>query len=243
MQRLIERGIPFGAIAVLARNTLPHLQGIYCFFDDLRIPLRALAFYKEANKEQARAHALTYHELLQAYQVLFTLWATSANATPVDPIESFIDGASRILSGAPVPRYTVEEENVLLVTPDGSVWGEADCYDAGYCYGNLKESSVEDVLASSARKRAMTDAQERVERICTSCPYRAFCSGEFVATATRSQWRLMEEGCLRREMLSYIVERVEHDPLAQSFINASTVATRSDRLIGLTNDEVSPHDN
>jgi uncharacterized protein len=238
MQLLIDRGISFGAIAVLARTTLPHLQNIYCFFDDLRIPLRALAFYKQADEDQARAHALTYGELLQAYQCLFNLWAASANATPVDPIESFIDGACRILSGAPVPRYTVEDETVLLVAPDGSVWGEADCYDASYCYGNVRDSSVKDILASSGRMRAMSDAQERVERICTSCPYWHFCSGEFVATATQSQRRLMEEGCVRREMLSYIVERFGREQLAQS-VNASPVATGSGRLSGLGHNEVS----
>src|SRR5262245_33030891 len=66
IERLLEAGIEFGAIAVLARNTLPHARAIYRFFDTLGVPFRFLPFYLSASPSQIDVHALTYEEIVAA---------------------------------------------------------------------------------------------------------------------------------------------------------------------------------
>ena len=44
LQRLRDADIRFGAIVVLARNTLPRIREIYRFYDSLGIPVRLLPF-------------------------------------------------------------------------------------------------------------------------------------------------------------------------------------------------------
>ena len=55
MQRLIDHGIGFGSISVLARDTLPHVERIYGSYDRLQVVSRFLPFYLSASDDQITA--------------------------------------------------------------------------------------------------------------------------------------------------------------------------------------------
>lgn len=225
IQKLIEHGIPFGAITVLAQNTLPHVPAIYAFYDDLGIDSRFLAFYMDAGVAQAREHALSYAELIGAYQTLFDLWAASDSATPVDPIARWTDVAVNVLCGHAQRRhFPFDDERVFFVGIDGTVWGEADCYGADHAYGNLGHQPLAELLSSPARLRAVEQAKARMEAFCSPCPYFGYCSGDEVANATAAQRSLLaQHGCAKREMISYILNRLEAGDIANELRTGAAI--------------------
>ena len=68
MQKLMDRQINFGAIAVLARDALPHIRQTYRFFDERGIGHRVLAYYRSVGSEQAERHGLGFDELVVVEQ-------------------------------------------------------------------------------------------------------------------------------------------------------------------------------
>src|SRR5262249_7114514 len=77
IERLMEAEVSFGAIPVLARNTLPHARAIYRFFDTLGIQFRFLPFYLSASDPQINVHALTFEEIVGTLNSIFDDWLVS----------------------------------------------------------------------------------------------------------------------------------------------------------------------
>ena len=101
LQRLQDAGIRFGAITVLARNTLPKIVPIFRFYEALGIGFRLLPFYKSANASQLDAHALGFAEITGALKAVFDAWWVSERATPVHPLDEYLRYASAAVGGAP----------------------------------------------------------------------------------------------------------------------------------------------
>jgi uncharacterized protein len=211
MQRLIDRGLRFGAIAVLARNTLPHVREIYRFYDSLGIESRFLPYYMSASDEQVSCHALTHDEITDALKAIFDAWLVSERATPVEPISEYIRYALSHMTGAPKRTHDKSaEEYVYIVNLDGGTWGLGEAYDPAYRYGNLFEDELGHVLASPNRRRAVREAEDRMRTYCQTCPYFGSCPGEFVADATPEQRRLLAEaGCPVRTMIDHMIRRFD----------------------------------
>jgi uncharacterized protein len=221
MQKLTDNKIDFGVITVLARNTLPHVQNIYRFFDKLHRGIRFLPFYLNANGEeiaerQIADHALTHAELVGAFKQIFDEWLVSKNAVTVDPIDGFIDAAVSYVSGLPGPSHWLSEnEVVFVVNVDGRVWSAGEAYGAGKDFGNLFNEDFGVVLNSPGRRRILDDARTRIARHCGSCPYFGACPGHFVGDASPQQQRMLaESGCPVRDMIGYIVEKFERTGLS-----------------------------
>ena len=77
IRKLIDHHIGFRAIAVLARDSRPHIKQTYRFFDDLDIEHRILAYYRTVGSEQAQRHGLNFEELVGAYKDVFHEWLAS----------------------------------------------------------------------------------------------------------------------------------------------------------------------
>ena len=138
MQKLKDAGIPFGAITVLARNTLPHVDAIYRYYNSVGVEIRFLPFYMTAYEGQASQHALTFDELTRALALLADAWLTSERATPVEPISEYLDYAIAHMIDAPKRVYDrFRTERVYIVNIDGGVSGVGEAYDAADCYGNI----------------------------------------------------------------------------------------------------------
>jgi uncharacterized protein len=226
MQKLIDHRIPFGAIAVLARNTLPHVKTIYKFYDQLQIGSRVLPFYMDASNDQIARHAVTYDEQVAALKTIFAEWLASENATPVDPIGDYADYAIAYISGRPAKHYRREsDEFVFMVGLDGGVWGQGEAYEPEYQYGNLALDNFGQILTSQERRHSLEEAQSRSERFCRRCPYYGACPGYFVADSSPQQKRMFEEsGCPVREVVDHIVHTLESTGVAERI--TSLAATR-----------------
>ncbi len=217
LQRLTDAGIPFGAIAVLARNTLSSIDAIYRFYDALGVPVQLLPFYKSASDAQVLEHALSFDEITTSLKNVFDAWLASEHATTVHPIEEFLAYALAAMNGGGQHTHRPErDEYVFLVDTDGATYGVADTYDAAHMYGNVFRQDFGELLAFSARTRVVQESRGRMARYCASCPYFGSCPGAFVAEATAEQRRMLaSSGCPVREVISHVIRRVERTPLAE----------------------------
>jgi uncharacterized protein len=217
LQRLRDAGIKFGAITVLARNTLPHIAAIYRFYDSLGISFRLLPFYKSAFDTQVQAHALGYAEIVDAFCTVFDAWLASPTATRVHPLADYLTYALAFLGDRPKRFHDpASGETVFLVDTDGETYGVADTYAPGRAYGNVFTQDFGDVLAAPARQQAVADAHERMARHCAGCPYHGHCPGTFAADATAEQRRMLKrDGCPVRAIVTHIVGRIENTDAAQ----------------------------
>jgi uncharacterized protein len=232
LQKLRDAGVAFGAICVLARNTLPRLREIYRFYDSLQIPIRVLPFYKSATDEQVDEHALSFEEIARGLKTLFDDWLCSENATDVAPLSDYMRYALAYLGrSTPTPRDPADE-HVFLVDTNGDTYGVADTYVDRYRYGNLFEQDLEAVTASPARTQSIELSRARMERYCTSCPYLGSCPGSYVADATAEQRRVLaNSGCIVREIISHMIKRLEGTVL-QSIALATPQPERPEIAIG-----------
>jgi uncharacterized protein len=210
MQKLIDNDISFGAIAVVARATLPHVRDIYRFYDSLGIESRLLPYYMTADGDQASGHALAFHEITDAIKSVFDCWLVSERATPVDPVSEYLDYAVAHMADTPKARYRKStDEFVLFVNTDGGIWGLSEAYDEDYRYGNVFQEEISDILESPNRKRAAQQAEQRMLTHCTPCRYFGHCPGYFVGDATPEQQTLLSEsGCPVRDVLDHMVSRL-----------------------------------
>lgn len=209
MQALQENGIPFGAITVLAQNTYPHLQAIYQFYDEIGVSFRCLPIYRGISEQQVDQHSLSQAEILQSLLLLFSCWSKSPTATPVEPLNRWMDYALSYLAGKPVSSALYDkywDEQTFMVNTDGQIWGTSETYDPKYCYGNIFTQSLEEVLSSSGRMRAVQASRRRVASFCKACPYRGHCDGKFIGEATPIQVeQARHSGCLVRQTLDAII--------------------------------------
>ena len=220
MQRLIDRNVPFGAIAVLSRHTLERIVDIYRFYDALQVECRLLPFYRSASPSQIEAHSLSGSEIVTALKDVFDTWLGSERATPVDPLDEYIDYALNALrSEARAPYEMRGSERVLIVNTNGETWGVSDTYDPVYRYGNIFREPLDTVLASAGRERAIEEAGARMVAHCTGCPYLGYCPGFFVAEATPQQRCMLDQsGCPVRVLIAHIVDRLQQTGLAETLM-------------------------
>jgi uncharacterized protein len=230
IQALLDQGISFGAIAVLARNTLPHARRIYRFYDQLGIACRFLPFYQSASEDQLAAHAITYVELVEALKAIFDEWLRSERATPVDPVDSYMDYAVAHIIGSPPYRYDKESDELIFVVDiDGGVWGPDEIYGDQSKYGNLLDDGFDAILRSKGRRRAVERAWRRQMQHCSSCPYFGACPGHFVGDASpQQQHMLAKSGCPVRPVLDHIVGELERTEISERILAHSSRSFREE---------------
>ena len=205
MRKLIDHQIAFGAIAVLARDTLPYIKQTYRFFDALKVEHRILAYYRTVGSEQTERHGLDFDELVRAYKAVFHEWLASERATPVHPIKDYVRYAVQRIMGIDNDRYDPStSERVFVVDVNGDV---SNVSESEFCYGNLFHSPLREIAESEVRVRSIALSQERMQRFCYQCPYFGNCPGVFVANATSIERKVLEtSGCPVRAVLDHILD-------------------------------------
>jgi uncharacterized protein len=205
MRKLIDHQIAFGAIAVLARDTLPYIKQTYRFFDALKVEHRILAYYRTVGSEQTERHGLDFDELVGAYKAVFHEWLASERATPVHPIKDLVRYAVQRIMGIDNDRYDPStSERVFVVDVNGDV---SNVSESEFCYGNLFHSPLREIAESEVRVRSIALSQERMQRFCYQCPYFGNCPGVFVANATSIERKVLEtSGCPVRAVLDHILD-------------------------------------
>jgi uncharacterized protein len=217
LQKLIDNRISFGAIAVLAHNTLPKIKEIYRFFDSLHVNHRILAYYRSTGVEQTKRHGVDYDELVGAHKELFFEWLASKNATTVEPIDDYVHYAvSHVTQSRGEPYDASARERVFIVDVSGDVYNVLESYQPEFCYGNLFHSPLAEIVASESRRRSNELSKERMQRFCQRCPYFGACPGMFVARATDVERELLQaRGCPVRPVLDHIVGVLERTDLRE----------------------------
>jgi uncharacterized protein len=219
MQTLIDRRIPFGAITVVARDTLHSVIETFKFFDTLNMSHRFLPYYRSANPEQMQAHSLTYDEILLSYICLVDSWLVSTNAPGCYPIVEYMIYAQRSIAGAAAEYFDYgQHECVFIVDVDGGTWGVMGDYKSEAKYGNLFEQDFSDVLAGENRARQKAEIDLRVTSHCGSCEYYGACPGKYVAEATSAERELIDtHGCIVKDVIAHILLRCEQTGMALTF--------------------------
>jgi uncharacterized protein len=207
IQTLIDNEIRFGALTVLARDTLPWIRQIYRFFDGIRVDHRLLVYFRSFDAAQDRRHGLTLNEVIEAYNGVFDEWLASDTATRVVPIEDFVNFATRRITGAaPSHHSRGDAEGVFVVDMNGDVYDAIEPYEADFCYGNLFRSNLEEVVGSEQRQRSAAASDERVKAYCGGCPHYGACPGFYVANAGKEERAFLQSGCPVRGAMDHIIE-------------------------------------
>jgi uncharacterized protein len=233
MQTLIDRRIPFGAITVLARDTLEFVSDTFKFFDTLNMSHRFLPYYRSANPEQLQTHSLTYEEILLSYLKLVDSWFVSTNAPDSYPLEEYMAYAQRSISGAAAERFDYgQEEFVFIVNVDGDTWGVMGAYEPEARYGNLFEQDFTDILAAENRQRQKSEIDRRATSHCVSCKYYGACPGKYVVQATTEERKLIDSrGCIVKEVISHILQRCEETGMSLTFARSGRAANKAAALV------------
>src|SRR5262249_14584919 len=233
MKRLLDAEIPFGAIVVVARNTTSHIGNICRFFDKLGINVCFLPFYLTSSDEiisnrQVESHAISFDELIMAFNVIIDEWFGSSNAAIWDPLDDYIDFALAYINGKPTYHYDRwQGESVFVVNLDGSVWGAGDTYLSDCVYGNLFVHDFGTVLTSPTRQLTSERAKERMQRHCAPCPYYGACPGFFVGDASAQQELLIEtKGCPVRAVIEQLLRKFEETEVTEALLRPGTGVQR-----------------
>jgi uncharacterized protein len=215
LEKLIERQIEFGAIAVLARNTFAHAVRIYQFYNQLGIACRFLPFYLNAFDKQIAAHSIGAGELIAAFNSLFDAWLGSKRPTAIEPIDEYLDFAIAYLAGRRDHHYEKRtQERVFVVNLDGGVWGQGDAYLNALKYGDVSREDLQTILASPGRSLTIALSQRRMAEHCEKCVYFGACPGFFVADASPQQETLLaQSGCPVKQVIDHIVDALKRTHL------------------------------
>ena len=90
--------------------------------------------------EQVSRHSLTHQEITATLKGLFSAWAASETASPVEPISEYIGYAVSHIAGSPKHTYDkLADECVYIVDLDGGTWGVGEAYDPAYRHGDVFE--------------------------------------------------------------------------------------------------------
>ena len=213
MQQLQDVDIKFGCITVLSQHTLPHVDAIYDFFEDIGVSTRFLPIYRTSYPGQQAPHAVSNSEIITAFKHLVNRWFTSAHPVSVQPISEFITIAVRSLVRpeirVPDKKYDkLAAEILYIVDTNGDIYSNADAYDPLLSHGNILREPLARTRESAGYLRAVRAASRRMEQACPDCPHFGSCSGFFAAEATPEQQQLDDNGRHRcgvaREVISHI---------------------------------------
>jgi uncharacterized protein len=177
MDRLRRRGIPFGAIVVLARHTCSDIVAIYDFYETIGTSLRVLPLFDAPlNTPQAPFHA-TSAEMAAALCRLFDHWAPRRHRISVAPLNDYARTVYlRIVGGRQLPYDRRRGEWAWLVNTDGTLYQVRDAYQASRALGNIFTDSLDGVLGSVVYRDSLDRDEALFERHCGPCRYRGACN-------------------------------------------------------------------
>jgi hypothetical protein len=108
LQRVLDRGIPVGAISVLHALNVAQVETTYRFFNKLHIDLRFLPTFASDQAAANIQHLLLSHvQIVAALQRIVRLQFDEPCNINVYPITTYFDTAVRYLTGrkiAPIDR-------------------------------------------------------------------------------------------------------------------------------------------
>ncbi|XXY49874.1 radical SAM protein [Sorangium sp. So ce269] len=177
LDRLQAAGIRAGAIAVLAKHTLPHVTRIYDFFAARGMGLRVLPLFDGPGERPAQHFEAGHDELVAGLCRLFDHWMASGCSVPLLPVAAWLLPVLRKILGVSAPPYDRSQgETYLLVNTDGKVYPPGAGYGEDGWIAELSRPLTAAALRSGERYRASLEGDARLRReTCAGCPFFGAC--------------------------------------------------------------------
>jgi uncharacterized protein len=196
---LLSQEIPMGAVAVISKSNVDRPREVAQYFIERHISFRALhLFYALDSLEGAREAAVEFESSLQFFRALYEMpdVRESMKHITVEPLSearNVLEGSRQQRRRSPARELCGELEWALGVNTNGDVYSHGDMYNPEFRYGNVFSQTFEEFLSSEGRKRRVQKSNERIGKVCTSCPFfRTGCWGKFVSHATPEEYRDFE---------------------------------------------------
>lgn len=177
MDRLRARGIPFGAIVVLAGHSMEVLRKIYDFYETLEVPFSILPLLPAPLNSPNASFYITREQILDAMKGLFVYWMEKGCGIKVDPLQDYLQNVLAHITSLSRPRLNrrASGHSVFVVNTDGYLYEGDDCYEQEKSMGNVFGQSIEEIISSEAYDRSL-DRHEYLFRLhCQSCKYLGGC--------------------------------------------------------------------
>lgn len=214
MQILRENDITFGSICVLSKKNHLYIDQIFNFFDQNNISFRILPIYLTQHMHQADHFSLSAEKIVHAYKLVFEAWLKSANATTVEPLNSYINSAINYLNNIEDKHYYAKgaSDALFIIDTNGDVYSTDEIYTEDTCYGNIFRQSLIDITQSANYIKAIQRADNKMQATCQHCEYFGYCMGFEMAEATQEQLVYDANGQLTcaivKPIIQYMVERL-----------------------------------
>ncbi|AKT43793.1 radical SAM protein [Chondromyces crocatus] len=183
IDRLRAASVRFGGISVLTRRNFHEVKKIFRFYERLTMSFRLLPLFPGAFDGQHADYSIKADEVLEAFCTVADLWLESDKVFDAIPVTGHIQAVARRLRGNTRPVYYNRRdwETAIMVNTNGDAFGYPEAYDAAYCYGNIFNTSVTDLLSSESRERSVKASEMRMALSCARCTYFGSCSGYSMA--------------------------------------------------------------
>jgi uncharacterized protein len=226
LDRLIAAGIALGGITVLSRKNSAHVDAIYRFWRERRLPFRLLPMHRGPFPD-SDSIALQADEVARALCRCVDLLLQDDAPVEVAPITELITDVSRSAPGAIIRYDKHARESVLIVDTDGSVGGMNELLDLRHAYGNLFTSSLDAILSSERQQGSAELANQRIASTCGSCPFfRAACSGHPIGEGGKEFSARDERGALICGVTKITLKHIERRLLQAGLLDPQTRALR-----------------
>ena len=186
LDRLHDAGIRFGCITVLTRRTLPHLESIFRFYDELNLSFRVLPLFRGATDDQNDSFQVQGGEVLDALTRLFDLWLASPTRIVIAPLAELLGRILRRRAGSEPDYYSRRAwEEVVIVNTNGDLYADGEAYEPGRSWGNIFATPLGELIGAPPWERSVLETERRMAAACVGCPHFGTCRGYAVAEDNR----------------------------------------------------------
>lgn len=185
IEHLRRKAIPFGVCVVLSKRNIEDVDLIYDFLAKNRLPFNVIPLNRSgAGLSNYVDVGLDELEYAEPWIRLFDRWFYAASDDYVFASD-FVHKSRAILSGE--PSDCIGQENCsryhVSTDPEGRVYPCATLSaDSDWCYGNLGDQSMAELLSSDVAVRAL---RRREDPHCTRCKWRHVCHGGCMSRAVK----------------------------------------------------------
>lgn len=182
---LRHRQVPVGICVVISRSNKDHVEDIYRFLVREKLPFNVIPLTRSgAAVTSFQDLGLAADEYAEPWKKLYDLWF-GAPADEYAYCSDFVFKTRAILEGQPQDCIGMENCSTMHVStdPDGNVYPCATLSsDAAWCYGNVTEQSLAQMLQASVAVRAR---QRQVDPHCRECKWMHVCHGGCMQRAVK----------------------------------------------------------
>ncbi len=186
-----DRKIGGGAISILTKENIDHLEEVYQFFRDNRIHVKINPLIRSGNAiENYEDLSIKPREYGHAMNKLFDMWFYEPeHKIDIDPFDQII---GNIITGVPFGcDYSDCQKSFVSIGPQGDVYpcGRFDGIPE-FHLGNINEDDLHEMLESSIRQQIIRRADEI--KSCQPCDYKKMCNSGCVHNAYMVRGNIMD---------------------------------------------------